>query len=134
MGLLILVSRVKAITQVVGYLVVENGIFLFGLTLLHEMPLMVELGILLDVFVGVFVMAIVVYHMRREFDHMDTHMLDRLKETGRMFNNEGRGDTETRDRENRRCRFCRFILLFFPSPSSLRRFVAPSLRRCNDKL
>ena len=71
-GLLILVTRAKAITQVVGYLVLENGIYLFGLSLLHAMPLLVELGILLDVFVGVFVMAIVVYHIRREFDHMDT--------------------------------------------------------------
>jgi hydrogenase-4 component E len=79
-GLLVLVSRVKAVTQVIGYLVLENGIFLFGLTLLHEMPVLVELGILLDVFVGVFVMAIVVYHIRREFDHIDTHVLDQLKE------------------------------------------------------
>ena len=79
-GLLILVSRYKAITQVVGYLVLENGIYLFGLSLLHAMPLMVELGILLDVFVGVFVMAIVVYHIRREFDHMDTHNLAQLKD------------------------------------------------------
>lgn len=79
-GLLVLVSRIKAITQVIGYLIVENGIFLFGLTLLHQMPLMVELGILLDVFVGVFVMAIVVYHIRREFDHMDTQLLTSLRD------------------------------------------------------
>jgi hydrogenase-4 component E len=79
-GLLVLVSRVKAVTQVIGYLVLENGIFLFGLTLLHQMPVLVELGILLDVFVGVFVMAIVVYHIRREFEHMDTHVLAQLKE------------------------------------------------------
>ncbi len=74
-GLLILVSRIKAITQVVGYLVLENGIFLFGLLLMRQMPLLVELGILLDVFVGVFVMAIVVHHIRREFDHLDTQRL-----------------------------------------------------------
>jgi hydrogenase-4 component E len=80
-GLLILVSRTTAITQVLGYLVLENGVFLFGLSLAHKMPILVELGILLDVFVGVFVMAIVVYHIRREFDHMDTHALDQLKET-----------------------------------------------------
>ena len=80
-GLLVLVSRTKAITQVIGYLVLENGIFLFGLTLLRQMPLLVELGILLDLFVGVFVMAIVVYHIRREFDHMDTQLLDQLKES-----------------------------------------------------
>jgi hydrogenase-4 component E len=80
-GQLILVSRVKAITQVVGYLLLENGIFIFGLMLLKQTPLLVELGILLDLFVGVFIMGIVVYHIRREFDHMDTHLLDALKES-----------------------------------------------------
>ncbi|HEX2970775.1 MAG TPA: NADH-quinone oxidoreductase subunit K [Tepidisphaeraceae bacterium] len=75
-----MISRTKAITQVIGYLVLENGIFLFGLTLVRQMPILVELGILLDVFVGVFVMAIVVYHIRRTFDHMDTDELDQLKE------------------------------------------------------
>ncbi|MBI5866631.1 MAG: hydrogenase [Planctomycetes bacterium] len=81
LGLLTLVSRVKAITQVLGFLVLENGIFILGLLLLKQTPLLVELGILLDLFVGVFIMAIVVYHIRREFDHMDTHLLDALKET-----------------------------------------------------
>ena len=79
-GLLTLVSRVTAITQVVGYLVLENGIFIFGLLLLKRTPLLVELGILLDVFVGVFIMAIVVYHIRREFDHIDTAQLDEIEE------------------------------------------------------
>lgn len=80
-GLLILVSRVKAINQVLGYLVAENGIFIFGLLLLEQTPVLVELGILLDLFVGVFIMGIVVYHIRREFDHMDTHLLDALRES-----------------------------------------------------
>jgi len=80
-GMLILVSRVKAITQVVGFLVIENGVFVFGLLLLEQTPLLVELGILLDLFVGVFIMGIVVYQIRREFDHMDTHLLDALKES-----------------------------------------------------
>jgi len=81
LGLLTLVSRLKAITQVLGFLVLENGIFIFGLLLLKQTPLLVELGIFLDLFVGVFIMAIVVYHIRREFDHMDTHLLDALKES-----------------------------------------------------
>jgi hydrogenase-4 component E len=75
-GLLVLITRSKAITQVLAYLVMENGVYLFGLSLLRQMPLLVELSILLDVFVGVFVMAIVVYHIRRAFDHIDTHVLD----------------------------------------------------------
>ncbi len=81
LGMLTLVSRLKAITQVLGFLVLENGVFILGLLLLKQTPLLVELGILLDLFVGVFVMAIVVYHIRREFDHMDTHLLDALKES-----------------------------------------------------
>jgi hydrogenase-4 component E len=74
-GLFVLISRIKAITQVLGFLLVENGIFIFGLTLLKSMPILVEVAILLDVFVGVFIMAIVVYHIRRTFDHMDTDVL-----------------------------------------------------------
>ena len=79
-GLLMLVSRRTAITQVLGYLVVENGIFVFGLLLLERTPVLVEIGILLDLFVAVFIMGIVVYHIRREFDHMDTYLLGELKE------------------------------------------------------
>jgi hydrogenase-4 component E len=79
-GLLILVSRTLALTQVLGYIVLENGIFLFGLALVRDLPLLVELGILLDVFVGVFLMGIVVYHISRSFDHIDTQELTRLKD------------------------------------------------------
>jgi hydrogenase-4 component E len=79
-GLLILVSRTLALTQVLGYIVLENGIFLFGLALVRDLPLLVELGILLDVFVGVFIMGIVVYHISRTFDHIDTQELTQLKD------------------------------------------------------
>ena len=80
LGLLLLISRTKAVTQVVGYLLVENGIFLFGMSLVQEMPLLVETGILLDVFVGVFVMGITIFRINREFDHMDTHNLTSLRD------------------------------------------------------
>jgi len=79
-GLFIIVSRVKAITQVLGYLVLENGIGAFGAALLLEEPLLVNLGILLDVFVAVFVMGIAIFHISREFDHMDTHELTSLSD------------------------------------------------------
>ena len=80
LGLLLLISRTKAVIQVVGYLLVENGIFLFGMSLVQEMPLLVEMGILLDVFVGVFVMGITIFRIHREFDHMDTHNLTSLRD------------------------------------------------------
>lgn len=79
-GLFIIVSRKKALTQVVGYLVMENGVYAFGTALAVEAPLIVEMGILLDVFVAVFVMGIVVYHINREFDHINTDLLSELKD------------------------------------------------------
>jgi hydrogenase-4 component E len=79
-GLLVLTTRVKAITQVVGYLMLENGIYGFGLTLAERVPLLVELGVLLDIFVGVFVMGIVVFHINREFDSLSSAHLTELKD------------------------------------------------------
>ena len=79
-GLLLIVSRSKAVTQVVGYLVMENGIFLFGLLLIDVFPYLIELGVLLDLFVAVFVMGIVIFHINRAFDHIDSHQLDTLKD------------------------------------------------------
>lgn len=78
-GLLLLTSRRKAVTQVMGYLVMENGIAAFGLAVVPEVPMLIELGILLDVFVGVFVMGIVIWHISREFDHIDADQLSALK-------------------------------------------------------
>lgn len=78
-GLFLLTSRRKAVTQVLGYLVMENGIAAFGLAVVAEVPLLIELGTLLDVFVGVFVMGIVIWHISREFDHIDVDRLSALK-------------------------------------------------------
>lgn len=66
-GCIVLTTRRKAITQVVGYLVLENGIFILGLALLDALPGMVELGVLLDLFVAIFVMGIIINHVSREF-------------------------------------------------------------------
>jgi hydrogenase-4 component E len=78
LGLFLLISRVQALTQVVAYLTVENGIYLFGLALVRETPVIVEMGILLDVFVGVFVMGIVIFQINRTFAHLDTTELQQL--------------------------------------------------------
>jgi len=74
-GFIVLTTRRKAITQVVGYLMLENGIYLFGLTQTASVPFLLELGVLLDVFVGVFVMGIVVFHINREIDSLDSEQL-----------------------------------------------------------
>ncbi len=79
-GFVLLITRFKALTQVVGYLVLENGIFVFGMLLLQAMPMVVELGVLLDLFVGIFVICIIVNHINRAFSSMDTRRLVSLKE------------------------------------------------------
>jgi hydrogenase-4 component E len=79
-GFLILTTRRKAISQAVGYLVLENGVFLFGLLLLEALPFLVEMGVLLDLLAGTFVMGIIIYHVNREFASMSTDHLSALKE------------------------------------------------------
>jgi hydrogenase-4 component E len=79
-GFLLLTTRLKAISQVLGYLVLENGIFIFGLLLLEAMPLLVEMGVLLDLLVAIFVMGIILNHINREFSSLDTRQLSTLKD------------------------------------------------------
>lgn len=79
-GLFLIVSRKRALSQVLGFLVLENGVFTFGVGVMAETPLLVEVGVLLDVFVAVFVMGITIFHINREFDHIDTDRLSALKD------------------------------------------------------
>ena len=79
-GFILLIGRTKAISQVCGYLILENGIYLFGLLLIHSTPLLVEAGILLDLTVGVFVIGIIVDRIQRAFDSLDTRKLTALRE------------------------------------------------------
>ncbi|PTX90825.1 hydrogenase [Opitutus sp. ER46] len=79
-GFVLLIGRSTAISQVCGYLILENGIYLFGLLLIHATPLLVEAGILLDITVGVFVIGIIVDRIQRAFDSLDTRKLTVLRE------------------------------------------------------
>ena len=78
-GLILIAGRTKAITQSIGYLALENGVYLFGFAVAIENPLLVEIGILLDVMVGVFVMGIITLQINREFDHIDIMKLRQLR-------------------------------------------------------
>jgi len=79
-GLLLVVTRRKAVAQVLGFLMVENGVFVFGLLLSDFMPVMVEAGVLLDLLAATFVMGIVMFHINREFASLDTRRLANLKD------------------------------------------------------
>lgn len=80
-GLLLVLGRRKALTQVLGYLVFENGIFAFGVSVVEDQPVLVEMGVLLDLFVAVFVMGIMVFHIQREFGSMDVSRLRNLRDS-----------------------------------------------------
>lgn len=79
-GFILLTTRRKALSQVLGFLLLENGIFVFGLLLVEAMPFLVEVGVLLDLFVGIFVLSIIIHHIHREFASLDTRRLSLLKE------------------------------------------------------
>jgi hydrogenase-4 component E len=79
-GFFVLVSRYKALTQVVGYLILENGIFIMGLCLLEAMPFLVEIGVLLDLFAGIFVMGIIIQNINRAFSSGEAPKLTALRE------------------------------------------------------
>jgi hydrogenase-4 component E len=79
-GFLLLIGRSKAITQVCGYLILENGIYLFGLLLLQSTPIIVEAGILLDLTVAGVVIGIIMDRIQHEFDTLDTRKLTSLHE------------------------------------------------------
>jgi hydrogenase-4 component E len=78
-GFIILATRRKAVTQVLGYLVMENGIYIWGLTLLDKMPLLVELGVILGIFMTVMVMATVCYRVYLRLGHVNVDELSNLK-------------------------------------------------------
>jgi hydrogenase-4 component E len=65
---------------VVGFITMENGVYLFGVAFSVREPWMVQTGVLLDVFAAVFVMGIMIYRIQQEFDHIDTDRLSDLKD------------------------------------------------------
>jgi len=79
-GMLIVISRRKAITQVVGFMSMENGLFFAALVATHGMPMVVELGIAFDVLVAAILFGVFFFHIRAEIGSLDTDRLNRLTE------------------------------------------------------
>lgn len=79
-GLFLIVSRRQALMQIIGYLALENGIYAFGVFFAQSESMLIELGILLDVFVGVFIMGVMVFHISRQFDSIETQQLSTLRD------------------------------------------------------
>ncbi|NTU78623.1 MAG: hypothetical protein HGA45_04335 [Chloroflexales bacterium] len=79
LGLLVVVTRKQALAQIVGFLMLENGAALLALLGTFGIPLVVELGVFLDVLLGLLVMQIFVYHIRTTFESLDVEQLNQLK-------------------------------------------------------
>jgi hydrogenase-4 component E len=79
-GLYIIVTRTKIITHVIGYLVIENGVFILSLAVGNEMPMLVNLGILLDIFASVFILGIFVNRIGDVLKDVDVDQLKNLRD------------------------------------------------------
>ena len=80
LSFLMMITRRKAIPQVIGFLSMENGLFFAATSATYGMPMVVELGIALDVLVGVLILGVFFFQIREQFDSLDLHHLESLKE------------------------------------------------------
>ncbi|MFA5336967.1 MAG: hypothetical protein WC330_01380 [Candidatus Omnitrophota bacterium] len=78
-GLFMMIFRLKAITQIIGLMVMENGLFLLAVTMCKGMPFLVEISIFLDVFISVIILGIFVYRINTLFTHIDVNKLTNLR-------------------------------------------------------
>lgn len=79
-GLFLMITRRKAMTQVIGLLVMENGLFMAAISITYGMPLIVELGVFFDVLVAVLIMGVFVFRIKGTFETLDTSFLRRLRD------------------------------------------------------
>jgi hydrogenase-4 component E len=80
LSFLMMITRRKAVTQVIGFLAMENGLFFAATSATYGMPMVVELGVALDVLVGVVIFGVFFFHIREQFDSLDLHNLESLRE------------------------------------------------------
>ncbi|AIF84502.1 hydrogenase 4 membrane component (E) [Candidatus Nitrososphaera evergladensis SR1] len=79
-GLFVMVSRRMALNQVVGLLIIENGLFLFTTALTHGVSLIIEIGIFVDILIGIIISAILIFRISRTFDTLDIGSLEKLRD------------------------------------------------------
>ncbi len=80
LSFLMMIARAKAVPQVIGFLSMENGLFFAATCATYGMPMVVELGIGLDVLIGVLILGVFMFQIREQFDSLDIHHLERLKD------------------------------------------------------
>ena len=81
LSFMMMITRAKAIPQVVGFLSMENGLFFAATSATYGMPMVVELGIALDVLVGILILGVFMFQIREQFDSLDIRHLEKLKDS-----------------------------------------------------
>ena len=80
LSFLMMITRAKALAQVIGFLAMENGLFFAATSATYGMPMVVELGIALDVLIGVLILGVFIFQIREQFDSLDIRHLERLRD------------------------------------------------------
>ncbi len=80
LSFLMMITRRKAVPQVIGFLAMENGLFFAATSTTYGMPMVVELGVALDVLVGMLILGIFFFQVREAFDSLDLRHMEKLKE------------------------------------------------------
>jgi len=80
LSFMMMITRAKAVPQVIGFLAMENGLFFAATSATYGMPMVVELGIALDVLIGVLILGVFLFQIREQFDSLDVRHLEALKE------------------------------------------------------
>lgn len=80
LSFMMMITRAKAVPQVIGFLSMENALFFAATSATYGMPMVVELGIALDVLVGIFILGVFMFQIREQFDSLDIRHLEKLKE------------------------------------------------------
>ncbi|NMM27722.1 MAG: formate hydrogenlyase [Glaciimonas sp.] len=80
LAFMMMITRSRAVPQVIGFLAMENGLFFAATAATNGMPMIVELGVALDVLVGILILGVFMFQIREQFDNLDIHNLENLKE------------------------------------------------------
>jgi hydrogenase-4 component E len=80
LSFMMMITRSKAVPQVIGFLAMENGLFFAAVAATYGMPMVVELGIALDVLVGILILGVFLFQIREQFDSLDIRHLEKLKD------------------------------------------------------
>ena len=80
LSFMMMITRARAVPQVIGFLAMENSLFFAATSATYGMPMVVELGVALDVLIGVLILGVFIFQIREQFDSLDIRHLEKLRD------------------------------------------------------